>query len=549
MKTLSSGFLSNSLIGLDRSALAAVTVLALAVRFHGITLPAIWYDEAFSVLLARHEPWQIWSITARDVHPPLYYLVLHYWMILFGDGALAVRSLSVIADVGTVLLSIKLMSLVATRRATWMAALLLALLPISVRYSQEARMYTLLGLWLMGATVALVCWVKEPEKKRFPIIYVLLMSAAFYTHYFAALCVLVHWFYWWWGRPGKYQTVLPVRPWMLVNGAIVMLFVPWLPHFIEHLCSRYGLNWIPPLTAQAALSLVWQFILMNGWSVQSLFLRALPLIGIATCAAILIWKDIPPHRFNSLLIGYFFIPVFVLALIALVVPIFVPRYLVFAAYGLPLIIAVVLDGLKRRSNVLVLTVVVVVAAEVQGLQAVYQQVDGLNGTEYRRDFRLDVLAAEVQKVARPDDEIVFDSLFWYVPFKYYNQTAIHPRIYVHLSPDAVLKLPDRGGYALVPETFESMYFNDSRVLKCHGRRVWWIAEKAISEDKLLSEKDWEKFLTLVDGEMVASLFTPKSGTPAPTEAGNQATVTQPPPLAAQNCPPAPSATSANKTPH
>ena len=123
MKTLWNGFLNNSLIRLDRSALATVTILAFVVRFHGITLPAIWYDEAFSVLLARHEPWQIWSLTARDVHPPLYYLVLHYWIAWFGDGALAVRSLSVIADVGTVLLGIKLMSLVATRRATWVAAL------------------------------------------------------------------------------------------------------------------------------------------------------------------------------------------------------------------------------------------------------------------------------------------------------------------------------------------------------------------------------------------------------------------------------------------
>ncbi|WP_434602917.1 glycosyltransferase family 39 protein [Pseudomonas sp. Z4-7] len=151
----------------EGSALAAVLALALYVRLYGITTPAIWYDEAFSVLLARHEPGQIWSITAKDVHPPLYYLVLHYWIALFDEGVLSVRSLGAVADVGTVLLSIKLMSLVATRRATWIAALLLALLPISVRYSQEARMYTLLGFWLMGATVALVCWVKEPEKKGF----------------------------------------------------------------------------------------------------------------------------------------------------------------------------------------------------------------------------------------------------------------------------------------------------------------------------------------------------------------------------------------------
>jgi len=66
-------------------------------------------------------------------------------MLLFGNGVLAARSLSALADVGTLLLCIKLMSLVTTRKATWIAAVLLASLPMSVRYSQEVRMYTLLG--------------------------------------------------------------------------------------------------------------------------------------------------------------------------------------------------------------------------------------------------------------------------------------------------------------------------------------------------------------------------------------------------------------------
>jgi uncharacterized membrane protein len=301
-----SGKPSNRLI--DGLALVALVVLALGVRFHGITGPAIWYDEAFSVLLARHEPWQIWTITARDVHPPLYYLALHHWIKLFGDGVLALRSLSAVMDVGTVLLSIKLMSLVATRRATWIAALLVALLPISVRYSQEARMYTMLGFWLMGATVALVCWVKEPESWRFPAIYVLLMTAAFYTHYFAALTVLVHWVYWWWGRPGKYQTVLPVRLWIPVNGAIVALFLPWLPHFFDQLSGRHGLDWIPPITLQAALGLVWQFISMQRWPAESAFVLALPLMGVAACAVIAIWKDNAQYRFGGLLAGCFLFP-------------------------------------------------------------------------------------------------------------------------------------------------------------------------------------------------------------------------------------------------
>ena len=541
-----SGALPSRLV--DRSALTAVAVLALVVRFHGITVPAIWYDEAFSVLLARHELWQIWALTARDIHPPLYYLVLHYWIGLFGDGLLAVRSLSALVDVGTVLLGIKLMSLVATRRATWIAALLLALLPISVRYSQEARMYTLLGFWLMGATVALVCWIRERQSRRFPLIYALLMTAAFYTHYLAALCVLVHWFYWWWGRPGATKAVLSACAWVLANVVTVVLFLPWLPHFINQLTGQPGLKWIPPVTGQAVLGLVWQFIVMNAWGAQSLLLRMVPLVLVIACALVLIWKDHARHRFNGLLIGYFFIPVVALALVALIAPVFVPRYLVFAAVGVPLIVAVALDILGCRKGVLALALVIMVTAEIQGLHSVYRQADGLNGTDLRRDFRLDVLAAEIQKTVRPGDEILFESLIWYLPFSYYNQTGMQPKLYIRVPSGTALEDFNRNGYALIPEDAKWIDFNHSRVPECHGPRVWWVVAKSFSDIRPLLEKDWGNILTLVDGEMVAFLFTLKAS-PTSDEAGNPATATPPPHPAAQNCPPAPSATSANKTPH
>lgn len=496
---------------IDRLALVAVVVLALVVRFNGITVPAIWLDEAFSVLLARYEPSQIWFITARDVHPPLYYLILHYWMILFGDGVLSVRSLGAIADVGTVLLSIKLISLVATRRATWIAGLLLALLPILVRYSQEARMYTLLSFWLMSATVALVCWVKDIGKTRFPVFYVLLMTAAFYTHYLAALCVLVHWFYWWWGRPGIFLTALPTRSWILANAAIVVGFLPWLPHFIDQWADKPA--WMPPVTVQAVVSLVWQFIVMNGWGSQSLYLRAIPLVLVVACAAVLIWKDRSQHRYMGLVLGYFFIPAVVLVLLALFGPIFVPRYLIFAGVGLPLIIAAAMDVLVRRTAILALFVLVVAAVEVQGLQSVYRQADDLNGTDLRRDVRLDVVAREIKKMAQPGDEIVFESLFWYLPFDVYNRTTIRPRLRVHLPIDDFLKVSDRGIYAVIPKSLEWIYFDDPNVLKCRGRRVWWIAIRSSVDVKTLLVRDWKLEFSFVEGPITVSLYALKSKLP------------------------------------
>ncbi|MEB0224183.1 glycosyltransferase family 39 protein [Pseudomonas sp. 10S4] len=534
---------------LEASGLVAIVILALIVRFHGIAVPSVWYDEAFSLLISKEEPVQIWAITAWDVHPPLYYILLHYWLMIFGDNAVSARSLSVVADVVTLLLCIKLMSLFTTRKAMWMAALLLALLPMSVRYSQEIRMYALLGFWLMGATVALVCWCQAPDRTRFAIIYVLLMTAAFYTHYFAALCVMVHWLYWWQSRSIS-GAGLAARSWILANAAIVVLFVPWLPYVIDQLRAGPSLGWIPPATWQSILTIVWQFMVMKGPVTDSSFWGVLSTVLIIICSARILLKDRIKPRFSVLLVGYFFVPVLTVFLVALFKPIFVPRYLGFAAVGLPLIIATALASWwpVRRALVIGLMAFFLIG-EIQGVSAIYGQTDDLNGSSVRKTMGLEGVAAHISRDARPGDEIVFDSFFWYLPFMYYNTTGIQPRFYIRSAQEMLTLLsPGHGALALIPQRSKWMFFHDVAVLKQGERRVWWVTDLPHSADEELFGKDWRYVQGFKDRKIEARLYVLDS-TATPTEDGVQEGLTQQQPHSAQNYPPAPSATSASKTRH
>lgn len=497
----------------DGLGLVAIVTLALIVRFHGISVPVIWYDEAYSLLLSEKSPRLIWFSTARDVHPPLYYLLLHYWMTLFGNSVLAVRGLSALVDVGTLLFCMKLMSLVATRRATWIAALLLALLPISVRYGQEVRMYTMVGFWLMGATVAFVCWVKTPQHLRYPVIYVLLMTCAFYTHYFAALCALVHWLYWGWLQIAGRGTALPVRAWVLANGAIALLFLPWLPHFIDQLIHIGGLGWIPPVTWQTFAGAVAQFTVMKDAANSSVLWAIVPSALVVMAAATVVLKDRNDRRFSLLLVGYFFVPVLIVFLVSLVVPVFVARYLVFAAVGLPLVAAVALDALaERRAVIAFIAMAILVMGEIQGLLIVYEQKDELNGTSIRKVARMDIVAAGINQLARPDDEIVVDGLYWYLPFMYYNATGIQPRLYVSRSRSGESRGPyDYGGWVIIPQRLDWIFFNDVSALKLNARRVWWVTGKPQPEDVVKFPAQWKQTMTITGGELEAHLFILEAG--------------------------------------
>jgi len=178
---------------IDSSLLAGaiLTAVALVPRLIALGSRPMWYDEAFSALLASKGADVVLrgllapSFAAMvDTHPPLYFLSLAGWMAVFGSGPIAARSLSVLIGIGVVLVGYGIGTLLFSRRQAFFGSLLTALLPFQVHYAQEARMYALESLLLLGAVACFVMGVR----RRSPLPWAgfgVLAAAAQYTHHLA----------------------------------------------------------------------------------------------------------------------------------------------------------------------------------------------------------------------------------------------------------------------------------------------------------------------------------------------------------------------------
>jgi hypothetical protein len=134
-----------------------ITLIGGGLRGLLLDQKGMWLDETFSVWLANHSVADMLQWIVRiDQHPPLYYLLLHYWIGLKGDTPYYVRLLSALFGAGT----LPVIYLIGKRMSGAVmglaAAVLLAFSPFNIYFAQETRMYTCLTFNAAVAIYALI---------------------------------------------------------------------------------------------------------------------------------------------------------------------------------------------------------------------------------------------------------------------------------------------------------------------------------------------------------------------------------------------------------
>lgn len=232
---------------LDLVGLAAVAVAGLVLRV--LQRSPLWLDEALSSNIAALPIGDIPDALRHDGHPPLYYVVLHVWQDVVGDGDVAVRLLSGLAGLALLPLAFVAAGRIGGRRAAWAAALLIALNPYVLRYSTEARMYEIVMVLALGGWLVADRALREPTLGRLAGLAVL-TGALLWTHYWgvwltaaSGLGVLA--------RAAHAHRVGDAerrRSSLRVAGALVagtVLFLPWVPTLLYQ-SSHTGTPWAEP---------------------------------------------------------------------------------------------------------------------------------------------------------------------------------------------------------------------------------------------------------------------------------------------------------------
>jgi len=244
--------------------------------------PELWLDEAQSVAIARLPLPELFAALEQDGSPPLYYLLLHAWIAVFGESAAAVRVLSAGISVLTLPLAWDLARRLAGRRVAVALVVLLATSPFLIRYASETRMYALLVLLTVLCVGAAVAVVRRPGPG--PVLRLgVVVGALLLTHLWGFHVVAVVGLLALATLPVRRSPALRLLAGLAVGG---LLFTPWVLSLFVQL-AHTGTPWAaPPAFAVLPLALeAWQGGSQVRAHVLGTALLLLAVLGLLAAAA------------------------------------------------------------------------------------------------------------------------------------------------------------------------------------------------------------------------------------------------------------------------
>jgi mannosyltransferase len=424
------------------ASIAAILLLAFALRLYRLGYQSIWYDEGVSIHLAQRSLAALTAHTAGDIHPPLYYYLLHFWIKATGSSEFAVAFLSLFFGLLLVPLVYRIGRHLYNPMVGSLAAFLVAISPYNLWYSQEVRMYTLgasLGLVSLYSLLRLLACTRGRMQnvgcRVHWVGYILSAALGLYTlYYFSFLLAFLNLFvlgWWLWVRQQEVRTSV-LWHWVLAQLAVFLLYLPWLSIALHQAMD-------PPVPPWRAFTPFWQAV-AESWSALALGQSVEPqavwpvlltiaiIYGLGIVYAGTRSKLQKPllrlarvrvlHPVSCILWGYTFIPMLAIYLASLWTPLFHVRYVFTYSPAFYILLAAGLTWLKERWRPglwLVLSLIVVASA-----YSIYT-------FHFDPRWAADDHRTAVEYIAerwRPGDAILINAGYAYPTFLYYYDGPI-----------------------------------------------------------------------------------------------------------------------------
>lgn len=225
-------------------------VIAAVLRIWFVGKTDLGYDESFSLHISLQSLPDIVRLLSKGDNPPLWELMLHFWVKLFGISEVAIRSLSLIFSVLTVIPIYLLGEKHIHRLAGLAASLFYCFSTFSIYLAHDCRVYSLIGFATASSVFLFISCIHRPKAFKF-ILLTLVNLMLMYGHYLSVWIIVMEFII--------ALSIKPIRkkiwkPYLIHATVLVLLFIPMFPVLFRRFMDS-GVNgtWIAKTTSPEAL--------------------------------------------------------------------------------------------------------------------------------------------------------------------------------------------------------------------------------------------------------------------------------------------------------
>lgn len=229
----------------------AIIILGIIFIYISAFHADIWFDESYSVAIAKHNFIDIWNITGNDVHPPVYYWMLHIVFLVFGNNVIIFRLFSVIAITIMGIMGYTHIRKDFGEKTGLLFSFLSYFLPVMCTYSQEIRMYSWACLFTFMMSIYAYRFYRnlktkqEKAKLKNFVLFGIFSIICCYTHYYALvtacvvnLMLLIYLI------KNRKDCKADFRNFLILAGIQILLYIPWLGYLWKQIHHVGGGFWI-----------------------------------------------------------------------------------------------------------------------------------------------------------------------------------------------------------------------------------------------------------------------------------------------------------------
>ncbi|MFN2206019.1 MAG: hypothetical protein ACK2UT_08895 [Candidatus Promineifilaceae bacterium] len=422
-----------------RWVLFGVALLAFALRLYQLDAQSIWWDEGISLHLATSDLLALFRDRLDNIHPPLYFVLLKGWLLLSGVTVFTARYLSVLAGWLLVPAAYGVAARWFSRRTGLIAAVLAAVSAVSVIYSQEIRVYSLLPLvylallaitqeltrlsdhvcarhWLLWAALGVASWTAMH-----------LHYVAFFTVAYVTVWALISF--------ARSRRWLDLRRLLLVQFLAALASLPWFASAFYNwsairIEASAGTFSTDPVPLRYLLAQVWAFHLSGlagalgrtgvGYAVGATALLLVLLLAVRL-------YDRQTRRQTAVLLAHWLIPLSLALLVWLVRSFSHPRYVAMFVPGLILLAAYLIwPGVPREkpksANAISRSLALLLFIALTGLSLWGLAVYFFDEDAAKDDIR--GAARYLEEAGGAGDLIVVPDSDWSLPFEYRGEADV-----------------------------------------------------------------------------------------------------------------------------